>query len=98
MKRASLMGAYRNAKDFPMPHGITQARICLGSGKLAADQCVNTRAAYFVSGTEPTEKCDLHGGEPEAFTGDDPVPLDITQTPDPARPPKEGHYDGASTQ
>jgi penicillin-binding protein 1B len=60
MKRATRMGAYRNAKEFPMPSGITQAQICSESGKLATDQCPDSRAEYFISGTEPTEKCDLH--------------------------------------
>jgi penicillin-binding protein 1B len=60
MKRASRMGAYRNAKEFPMPAGIVQAKICIDSGKLAGDQCPNTRDEFFVSGSEPMVKCDLH--------------------------------------
>jgi len=60
MKRAAKMGAYRNAKEFPSPGGIVQARICTASGKLAGDQCPDTRGEYFISGSEPTEKCDLH--------------------------------------
>ena len=60
MKRASRMGAYRDAKEFPMVNGITQARICLQSGKLAGDQCPDTRVQYFISGTQPTEQCDMH--------------------------------------
>lgn len=60
MKRASRMGAYRNAKEFAMPSGITEARICLQSGKLAGDLCTETREEYFVSGTEPAEMCNLH--------------------------------------
>ncbi len=59
MKRAAHMGAYRNAKEFPMPAGIEQAAICQGSGKLAGPQCTDTRNEYFIAGSEP-EKCDLH--------------------------------------
>ena len=59
MKRATHLGAYRNAKDFPMPQGIESAKICLDSGKLAGDQCPRTRNEYFIAGSEP-EKCDLH--------------------------------------
>ena len=48
-----------------MPNGITQAQICLDSGKLAGDRCPNTHGEFFISGTEPTEKCDVHqGGQP----------------------------------
>ena len=74
MKRASRMGAYRNAKEFPMPSGITTAQICLDSGKLAGDQCPNTREEFFLSGTEPVDKCNLH--PPDA-----PGPTDSGETP-----------------
>ena len=52
MKRAAHMGAYKNAREFPMPAGIKQATICLDSGKLAGPQCTNTRNEYFVAGSE----------------------------------------------
>jgi penicillin-binding protein 1B len=71
MKRAAKMGAYRNAKEFPSPSGIVQARICPASGKLAGDQCPDTRGEYFISGSEPTEKCDLHQ---TAVAPEDPQP------------------------
>lgn len=74
MKRASRMGAYRNAKEFPMPSGITKAQICLDSGKLAGDQCPNTRTEFFVSGTEPVDRCDLH-------QVDAPLPLEPADSP-----------------
>jgi penicillin-binding protein 1B len=72
MKRASRMGAYRDAKEFPMLNGIAQARICLQSGKLAGDQCPDTRVQYFVSGTQPTEQCDMHqnAASPEQTTAE----------------------------
>jgi len=75
MKRASRMGAYRDAKEFPVPSGVTQAHICLDSGKLAGDECPNTRDAWFIDGTEPTQKCDLHGGNtpPPDTAGDSAV-------------------------
>lgn len=60
MKRASRIGPYRNAQEFPSPKGITQTQICTESGELAGDECENTREAYFVSGTEPRVKCQLH--------------------------------------
>ena len=59
MKRAARMGAYKNAREFPVPEGIAQAEICLDSGKLAGPQCTNTRNEYFIAGSEPG-KCALH--------------------------------------
>jgi penicillin-binding protein 1B len=67
MKRASHMGAYKNAREFPMPAGIEQAAICADSGKLAGPQCINTRNEYFIAGSEP-EKCDLHPAD-DPLTG-----------------------------
>ena len=50
---------------FTRPSGVTTARICRLSGKLATDSCHDDRSslAYyenFVSGTEPTETCPIH--------------------------------------
>ena len=59
MKRATQLGAYKNAKEFPMPQGIESAKICLDTGKLAGDQCPRTRREYFITGSVP-EKCDQH--------------------------------------
>ncbi len=51
---------------FSMPDDILEAEICSKSGKLATDACrLDDRSdivytEYFVSGTEPTDYCDLH--------------------------------------
>ena len=54
-------------KDFEMPSGIVQCKVCKKSGKLAkAGLCdCDPRGSqviteYFASGTEPTEYCDTH--------------------------------------
>jgi hypothetical protein len=62
---------------FRPPKGVTTARVCRLSGKLAASGCehadvvgedgfVEKRSTvyteYFARGTEPTEYCDLHEG------------------------------------
>jgi penicillin-binding protein 1B len=60
MKKASQVGAYRNAVEFSAPPGISVVRICTESGKLAGDLCLNTRNEAFISGSEPTDTCDLH--------------------------------------
>ena len=53
---------------FNQPDNIVQVKICAKSGKLATDCCQADHAErgsivydeYFIQGTEPTEKCDLH--------------------------------------
>jgi 1A family penicillin-binding protein len=59
--------ATRNDKAdwFTRPRGVTTARICRLSGKLATDSCHDDERslAYyenFVAGTEPTETCPIH--------------------------------------
>ena len=59
--------ATRNDKAdwFTRPSGMTTARICRLSGKLATDSCHDDERslAYyenFVAGTEPTETCPIH--------------------------------------
>jgi penicillin-binding protein 1A len=62
--------ATRNDKAewFGRPRGVTSARICRLSGKLATDSCHESGGdqrslAYyenFVAGTEPTETCPIH--------------------------------------
>lgn len=54
-------------KDFEMPEGIVQCRVCKKSGKLAkAGLCdcdprgSQVTTEYFAAGTEPTEYCDTH--------------------------------------
>jgi penicillin-binding protein 1B len=76
MKRAARMGPYRGAKEFSMPAGIVQAKICLASGKLAGDQCPDTRNEFFISGSQPTQKCDLHPAEDAQ-----PSPADSADAP-----------------
>jgi penicillin-binding protein 1B len=60
MKKASGFGAYRDAKEFPVPAGVAQVRICAESGKLPGEYCPNVRNEYFVDGSQPGDKCELH--------------------------------------
>jgi penicillin-binding protein 1A len=46
--------------ELNMPSGITSVDVCTESGKLATPFCPNVRREYFIVGTEPTEKCDIH--------------------------------------
>jgi membrane carboxypeptidase/penicillin-binding protein len=50
---------------FSRPRGVTTARICRLSGKLATDDCHDDERSLgyyenFVAGTEPTETCPIH--------------------------------------
>jgi len=45
---------------FEVPEGITFAEIDRDTGKLALPGCPRTISESFISGTEPTEYCELH--------------------------------------
>jgi len=78
MKRAALLGPYRNAQEFAMPDGISQVGICRQSGKRAGPYCPDTRPEYFIAGTEPPA-CDLHPGEPDDATAVLPAFIHVTE-------------------
>jgi penicillin-binding protein 1B len=59
MKKAAQFGRYRGATEFPGVSGTDTVKICNRSGKLAGDDCTNTRMEVFISGTEPQEACDV---------------------------------------
>src|SRR6185437_2479874 len=49
-------------EDFPVPQGMTEVYIDPASQQLATPACPTTRKEVFITGTEPTEFCELHGG------------------------------------
>jgi penicillin-binding protein 1B len=69
MKRAVALPAYHNTQDFDPPAGILQVMVDPQSGQLATPSCPQTTQEYFVSGSEPTQYCDLHGGGHVAQSG-----------------------------
>jgi len=46
--------------SFQKPEGMVTAEICPISGKLRTDKCPPAVQEIFLSGTEPTESCDVH--------------------------------------
>lgn len=52
-------------KIFTVPDNVVSVYIDTDTGKLAGDNCPNKRLETFVSGTEPTEWCELHVHSPE---------------------------------
>jgi len=62
MKRAVALPRYRNTQEFAPPAGIQEATIDPQSGQLATPSCPKMETEYFVTGSEPTQYCELHGG------------------------------------
>jgi penicillin-binding protein 1B len=52
--------AGRGNRQFSAPEGITWVEIDRDTGKLATPGCPRTMSESFISGTEPTEYCELH--------------------------------------
>jgi penicillin-binding protein 1B len=73
MKRAVLVPGFRDAKPFEAPEGIVTVAIDPQTLQLSAGSCPDPYDEVFVSGTEPTEPCSLHGGEgrPEISSGEE---------------------------
>jgi penicillin-binding protein 1B len=63
MKKAHQYREYRNVHEFRAPDGIVTVEIDPGTGQLATPACPKTQAEVFLSGTQPVESCQLHGGE-----------------------------------
>lgn len=63
---------------FEVPEGVTPAYIDPASGRLATENCPNYYLEYFVTGTQPTETCDVHGGSRPAK----PVPVERKEVPE----------------
>lgn len=47
-------------RDFEEPEGIVHADVCLESGQLATDRCLDVRNEVFIEGSEPTTTCSIH--------------------------------------
>ncbi|MGZ8374833.1 MAG: PBP1A family penicillin-binding protein [Nitrospira sp.] len=52
----------RDSPDFEAPVGVVQRKIDPKSGQLATSQCPEKRVEFFITGTEPTVYCEVHGG------------------------------------
>ena len=63
MKRAVALPGYRNTQAFDPPAGIVAESIDPQSGELATPSCPQVATEYFVTGSEPTQYCQLHGGQ-----------------------------------
>ena len=66
--------------DFPVPPGVVRAYVDPTDGYLATDACPNVRLEVFVRGTEPTQPCPFHNGQPLPPPAS-PQPLPPADTP-----------------
>ena len=69
MKRAIELPDYRNPQPFQAPAGVIEEVIDADTGQLATPQCPKTANEYFITGSQPTEYCQEHGGVQAAQSG-----------------------------
>jgi penicillin-binding protein 1B len=62
MKRAVAVPGYQDTKDFNVPEGIVSVMIDPETLQLATPACPETRREYYITGTEPSQMCERHGG------------------------------------
>jgi penicillin-binding protein 1B len=62
MIRATSFSAYRDVKDFAMPEGVQSVLIDPDTLQLATPNCPTTREEVYVTGSAPTQFCEIHGG------------------------------------
>jgi penicillin-binding protein 1B len=62
MKRATALPAYHDTQEFVPPAGVMEAAVDPQTGQLATASCPQAEMEYFVSGSEPTQMCQVHGG------------------------------------
>jgi penicillin-binding protein 1B len=69
MIRATALPAYHDVKDFSMPDGVQAVMIDPESSELATPSCPTTRSEVYVTGSAPTQLCELHGGRAAVSNG-----------------------------
>jgi penicillin-binding protein 1B len=62
MIHATALPGYRDVKDFVKPEGVDSTIIDVDTLELATPNCPVTREEVYVSGSAPTQLCELHGG------------------------------------
>ena len=62
MIHATALPGYRDVRDFDKPAGVDSDIIDADTLELATPNCPVTREEVYVSGSGPTQFCELHGG------------------------------------
>ena len=63
--------AVKPGADFSKPDMVVSATIDPETGYLATPDCPAKRDEFYITGTEPTEYCPKHGGDPELLLEDE---------------------------
>jgi penicillin-binding protein 1A len=68
-------------ETFEEPDGIVHREVCLESGDLATDRCINVRDEIFTEENQPTGYCRLHPAHSTGIsnTSTDNLPEDTTE-------------------
>lgn len=69
MMRATALPEYHDVKDFAMPEGVQAVMIDPESLELATPSCPTTESEVYVTGSAPTQLCELHGGRAAVTNG-----------------------------
>jgi len=78
--------ADKPAADFPKPDTVVAVFIDPATGYLATTACPEKREEFYIPGTEPTELCPRHPGDPFS-----PSSRSLPQPNAPVQPPAGGH-------
>jgi len=62
MIRATALPGYRDVRDFDKPEGVETVLIDSDTLQVATPNCPSTRDEVYVTGSQPTQLCELHGG------------------------------------
>jgi len=94
MKKATTLPGYRAVKDFDQPNGVQSVVIDPESAELATPNCPTTREEVYVSGSAPTEYCEIHGSH--GIISSAGSLLSHIFGGGPAKPPSDSANSGAS--
>jgi penicillin-binding protein 1B len=99
MKLAHEHREYRGVHAFDAPDGIVMAQIDADTGQLAGPNCPKTRPEVFITGTQPVDLCQVHGGGRMQITGWEPTAPAPVPPPTPAiqQPPSRPVDSGERT-
>lgn len=99
MIRATGMSAYKDVKPFAMPDGVESDVIDVDTLELATPNCPATRDEFYVSGSGPTQYCEIHGGGhgPASSAGSFLSHIFGGGSPKPPQPADGTSPDGAKT-
>jgi len=62
MIKATALPEYRDVKEFVKPEGVETVVIDSDTLQVATPACPSTREEVYITGSQPTQLCELHGG------------------------------------